>query len=215
MEREQVWIYIGIDPRGYVKIGSSTDPHSRMTALKLESLGVMPGTVSMEKRLHRRLKRHCICGTEWFAPSMELFKYIEKVPLKQIQRWSDWDELVSRFKVDCDPRKPAYNRNPPSVNQVQWTYPELNELTWSFLGPEISTVVPLFVVEGRYRTRDGRLAVVSDFNSKTIRSTGYVEGRDWSVTWREYGSYFHTFDEKEHPLDLVERIPARARTEAA
>ena len=88
---------------GYIKIGSSDDFATRYVTLEtqygmLDVLGVMPGSLTDEYRLHRKFRaaniRGVLSGIEWFRPVPELLAYI---------------------KANCKPH-PQRNRNVKRLN---------------------------------------------------------------------------------------------------
>jgi len=64
--------------RGYIKIGTTTNPYRRMRELKARFLLVLPGDVFLEAQLHRRFANSRMVG-EWFAPTPELWDYIYRL----------------------------------------------------------------------------------------------------------------------------------------
>ena len=70
-------IYFIRSETGAIKIGFSTTPERRLSAMqtgspvRLELLAVMPGTKQDERRLHARFKAQRGRG-EWFSPSPDL-----------------------------------------------------------------------------------------------------------------------------------------------
>lgn len=77
------WVYfIQEAERGYIKIGCSSSPFSRVRACQagnpfdLRIIGIMEGNRSLELELHQRFQRLQMRG-EWFKPYKELILYIE------------------------------------------------------------------------------------------------------------------------------------------
>lgn len=60
---------------GLVKIGFSTTPKIRISALKSKLIGCMAGDKKVEKSLHRLFSHAWVHG-EWFRPTLSLTEFI-------------------------------------------------------------------------------------------------------------------------------------------
>lgn len=75
--------FVQAGARGAIKIGQSSDPVRRISALftqspeRLHFLGAMPGDAKTEARLHRRFAGLRMHG-EWFRPGDVLLDYIRR-----------------------------------------------------------------------------------------------------------------------------------------
>lgn len=85
---------------GAIKIGVSNDPRRRLESMQtgspepLELLGVLPGGVDEERRLHQRFAAYRIHG-EWFRGDETLTRAIEVLTLKPI------DELLDEKSAEA------------------------------------------------------------------------------------------------------------------
>lgn len=76
--------FIKASQSGAIKIGTSNDPRGRFATLQtgspepLELIGVMPGQMDEERRLHAKFARYRIHG-EWFKGAPELIAGIKKL----------------------------------------------------------------------------------------------------------------------------------------
>lgn len=81
--RGQIY-FIQAESGGPVKIGTSTDPESRLSGLQVGSLenlriiGKMNGGRSVEAEIHKRFARHHLRG-EWFSDATDLMEFIGSV----------------------------------------------------------------------------------------------------------------------------------------
>jgi hypothetical protein len=62
--------------RGFIKIGTTTNPWRRMRELKARILLALPGDETLERQLHRQFRTSQVAG-EWFLPTPELAEYIK------------------------------------------------------------------------------------------------------------------------------------------
>ena len=71
--------YIDVD--SHVKIGYAVDVKKRMRAYPPHAklLAVHPGTLDLEKTIHRQFAHSLVAGREWFAPDATLRDHVAKV----------------------------------------------------------------------------------------------------------------------------------------
>jgi len=74
------WIYY-VHTDGKVKIGYSTDITRRLRAYPpgSEVLAVHPGTLELERSIHRDFDAHRVAGREWFRPAPEILDHFATV----------------------------------------------------------------------------------------------------------------------------------------
>jgi hypothetical protein len=78
-----VYFVQGETGAGPIKIGTTTNIKSRLSALsvsspvKLKLLAAIPGGTKVEADMHQRFRRHRLHG-EWFSPAQELLDFIER-----------------------------------------------------------------------------------------------------------------------------------------
>src|SRR5690348_7786681 len=71
------WVYFIQTEDGPIKIGIANDPLKRLAELQtshhapLKLLGVSPGTLIVERKIHKQLDAHRLQG-EWFRPDPEV-----------------------------------------------------------------------------------------------------------------------------------------------
>lgn len=84
MRRTQQWIYfVQYDVGGPIKIGSAVDVQKRLEQLQsgaaapLFLLAAIPGGMTEEKALHRKLAKHRLRG-EWFQPTDDVLDLVQE-----------------------------------------------------------------------------------------------------------------------------------------
>lgn len=82
--RARSQVYLIYNSSGHVKIGVSLNPHKRLRTLQcgssdaLQLLLTIPGTRTLERRLHRRFHQRRVTG-EWFALTPDDYQAIQEL----------------------------------------------------------------------------------------------------------------------------------------
>lgn len=99
---------------GAIKIGVSTNPHTRVRSLDIGSpngvviIAVIPGEIQTEREMHNKFAQYRIKG-EWFSPSDELLDFIENLPTFQGKKRKKAKRIPVGVRKEYIPRwKPAY-----------------------------------------------------------------------------------------------------------
>lgn len=114
-------IYVIQAENGAIKIGSTANPKYRFSALQFASplqlrlIAILPGSSREERSLHAKFeksRRH----NEWFAPDVEIVRFVGEVwghGLDRVEEWiTDFSELRrTRKEVSRTRRQAAHKRN--------------------------------------------------------------------------------------------------------